>query len=141
MKVIKFTKNHSPYVEGEVASFSDEDADVRIQAGVAELVKEYKVQPDIKRDEAYDDQGTPMGVRQARMVPQDLERNVDLPPTEAGGKPKAEENLSDEEKERVAKYEKSGVDPDSAEGAAAAEGKAQDAPKVNKMADRPAAKK
>jgi hypothetical protein len=95
MKVVKFLKNHSPYMAGEVA----EDADVRIQAGVAELVREVKVQPDRRTVERVDADGHV--IIEARTVPDDLERNVDLPPTEAGGVAKDESHMTDEEKKKA----------------------------------------
>ena len=109
---------------GEVAEFSDEDADVRIQAGVAELVKEVKVQPDRRTVERVDADGHI--VIEARQVPDDLERNVDLPPTRAGGVPKDEAHMTDEEKEQ-AKVAEEGGD------ATEVETKAEDHPQVNKQ--------
>jgi hypothetical protein len=136
MKVIKFTQNHSPYVAGEIASFSDEDADVRINAGVAELVKEYTVQPDRRVEEKWDESGKPTGVMESREVPKDLERNVDLPPTKAGGQPKAEENMTEEEKKRAEMAESGDVAATEDVGTMSV-----DAPRVNKMVDKPARKK
>ena len=128
MKVLKFTKDHSPYVKGEVASFSDADGQVRLDAGVAEEVKHYDRQPDRRVEEKFDDAGRPTGVMESREVPDDLERNVDLPPTAAGRSPKAEENMTDEEKKRLAEFEEN-------------DAKSVDAPRVNKMTEAPAKKK
>lgn len=83
---------------GEVAEFS-EDADVRIQAGVAELVKEVTVQPDRRTVDRVDADGHLM--IEARTVPDDFERNVDLPKTRAGGSPRNEAHMTDWEKEDV----------------------------------------
>ena len=54
---------------------------------------------------------------ETRTVPDDLQRNVDLPPTRAGGKPKAEENMTEEERKRAKAYEQNESD-DEAEAAA-----------------------
>lgn len=124
MKIVKFLKNHSPYMEGEVAEFADEDADVRIQSGVAELVKEVKVQPDRRTVERVDADGHV--IIEARQVPQDLERNVDLPPTEAGGVAKDEAHMSEEEKKK-AKLAEEGKSPEEVEA------KSVDQPPVNKQ--------
>lgn len=129
MKIVKFLKNHSPYVAGETASFSDEDADVRIQAGVAQLVKEYKVQPDQRVETRVDADGHT--VMETHTVPDDLERNVELPPTEAGGQPKAKEKMTEEERARA----------EAAERGENTEARSVDQPEVNKMVKRPAAKK
>lgn len=129
MKIVKFLKNHSPYVAGETASFSDEDADVRIQAGVAQLVKEYKIQPDQRVETRVDADGHT--VIETKIVPDDLERNVELPPTEGGGQPKDEAHMTDEEKARAKAAERGeNVQASSVE-----------QPDVNKMVKRPAAKK
>ncbi len=99
MKVVRFLKDNSPYTAGEVASFGDQDADVRISAGVAELVKHYERQPDQRvKTEVGEDGATRI---ETRTVPDDINRNVDLPPTRAGGKAKDEAHMSDEEKRRV----------------------------------------
>lgn len=91
-------------MESEVASFSDEDADFRIQARVAELVKEYTIQPDQRTEVKVDEFGKT--VLETKIVPNDLERNVELPPTRAGGKAKDEAHMTDEEKEHAAAYER-----------------------------------
>jgi hypothetical protein len=118
MKIVKFTKNHSPYKAGDVAQFSDEDADVRIQAGVAQLVKEVKVQPEVRTAERVDSDGHV--VIESRQVEDDLERNVDLPKTEGGGQPKDEAHRKEEEEQNES-------------AAQAVEVKAEDRPQVNKQ--------
>lgn len=60
-----------------------EYSDVQINAGVTELVKHYTGQPDQRVDTQVDEDGHT--VIKTRIVPADLERNVDLPPTKAGG--------------------------------------------------------
>ncbi len=63
---------------------------------------------------------------QARQVPDDLERNVDLPATAGGGQPKDEAHMTDEEKERARVAEEGGD-------ASEVETKAEDHPQVNKQ--------
>jgi hypothetical protein len=132
MKIVKFLKDHSPYMAGEVAEFSDEDADVRIQAGVAELVKHVRVQPDRRTVERVDEDGHV--VIESRTVPNDLQRNVDLPPTPAGGVAKDEEHMTDEEKEQ-ARVAEAGGD------ATEVQGKSVDRPQVNKQVEQAPKKK
>jgi polyhydroxyalkanoate synthesis regulator phasin len=129
MKVVRFLQDHSPYMKGEVASFSNEDADVRIEAGVCELVKEYDRQPDQRVVDNVDESGRLTKI-EARRVPDDLQREADLPPTETGGRPKDETHMSESEKKRRLIQEE-----------AQAEAKAMDAPPQSKMVSRPAAKK
>jgi hypothetical protein len=63
-----------------------------------------------------------------------LERKGDLPPTRVGGKPKAEENLSETDRARVEKFEKSGDEK-------AADAKAMDVAPANKVVNSPSKKK
>ena len=128
-------------MRGKIASFSDEDADVRINAGVAGLVRHYTVQPDQRVLTEVDENGNTR--IETRTVPDDLQRNVDLPPTKAGGKPKAEENMTDEDRKRAKAYEENESD-DEADDAARAlrfQPKSVDGPQVSTMVSKPQAKK
>lgn len=66
----------------------------------------------------------------------DLERNVDLPPTEAGGSPKDGTHMTAEEQKRAKLTEAGNAEPTEDAGT-----KSADQPKVNKMVSRPATKK
>lgn len=131
MKVVKFLEDYSPYMEEEVASFSDHDADVRIQAGICELVKEYDRQPDQSVVDNVDENGRLTKI-EVRQVPNDLRREADLPATEAGGKPKDEAHMTEAEKKRRLKARQ--TEP-------AQEEKTFEGPPASKMVSRSQAKK
>ena len=80
---------------------------------------------------------------ETRTVPDDLQRNVDFPPTRAGGKPKAEESMTDEEHKRAKAYESNQSDEEAEDEAqkVRAQGKSLDWPQESKMVSKPQAKK
>ncbi len=67
--------------------------------GICEELKHYDKQPDQRVVDNVDENGrlTKIDVRQ---VPDDLAREADLPPTEAGGQPKDEAHMTEAEKKR-----------------------------------------
>ena len=139
MKIVRFLKNHSPYVAGETASFSNEDADVRINAGVAELVKEYEVQPDQRVVTKVDEDGHT--VIETKAVADDLERNVDLPATEGGGQPKDEAHMTEAEKRRRLEEDRGEEEDGEAARAPGLDKKSLDQPRENKMVGKAPTKK
>jgi hypothetical protein len=130
MKVVKFLQDHSPYVKGKVCSFSDYDADVRINAAVCEELKLYDRQPDQRITDNVDENGR-LTKFEVRQVPDDLNREADLPLIEAGGRPKDEAHMTEAEKKRRLQDRK----------AAEPETRSMDASAVSKMVSRPVAKK
>lgn len=133
MKVVGFLPDHSPCMKGGTASFSDYDADGRTQAVVCEELKHYDKQPDQRVVDNVDENGRLTKI-EVRQVPDDLQREADLPLTEAGGRPKDEAHMTEEEKKR--RFQK-GNQQTTEEGTT----KSLDAPEVSKMVSRPQAKK
>lgn len=63
----------------------------------AEIVKHYERQPDQRVVDNVDEDGNDTKI-EVRQVLDNIERNVDLPATEAGGRPKDEDHMSEKER-------------------------------------------
>lgn len=131
MKVVRFLQDHAPHMKGETASFSDYDGGELVNAGVAELVNHYERQPDQRVVDNVDENGRVTKL-EVRHVPDDLQREADLPPTEAGGRPKDEEHMTEKEKKHRLQNGEAQSQPET---------RSIDAPQVSKMVSRPQAKK